>query len=303
MKKNNIDIQQIFKELVLQDQSFSSQKKDIISLLSRMEENKPTIHIDENFKNNLKSRLENHINYINNLMEKPKTPAANLNWLARLISYWIPAIALGVVIFLVVPYTPNKTDKTQVINKIESEYNNSLILQNELKEENNRPIIVENKKKEIVENKNIKKQEKVKINTLYDNDIKQENDRKEEILMPTILKTTTPILWSDQMNMDSISTQENSIPLLQSNTTVQKYVWNNLLLSYKINNSWEDLMLEWTMEHCNSEYIISEALVWVSINGTIDVSAKDILFNTIKKIRLHFENGIIVDIKNLEQCK
>ena len=59
-----------------------------------MSSNIPEVTIDKNFQNNLKSKLEYHISYINNLKENPPQIHPKINRLARLISYGLPTIAL-----------------------------------------------------------------------------------------------------------------------------------------------------------------------------------------------------------------
>lgn len=71
-----------------------------------MTEHTPSVDIDPHFQSNLKSRLEYHVQYLNNLKSNPPQPNPYINRLARLISYGLPAVALGVIIFLALPYNP-----------------------------------------------------------------------------------------------------------------------------------------------------------------------------------------------------
>lgn len=52
----------------------------------------PKVEIDKDFQNNLKSRLEYHIQHTTS--SQITQPAKNLNRLARFISYGLPTIAL-----------------------------------------------------------------------------------------------------------------------------------------------------------------------------------------------------------------
>ena len=112
MKNNINNIEQIFQELVKQDPSFSLQKKEIVALITRMIEHIPSVSIDPAFQSNLKLRLENHIQYIHNLKANPPQGNSRINRLARLMSYGLPAVAIGVIIFLALPYHP-----TTVVNQ------------------------------------------------------------------------------------------------------------------------------------------------------------------------------------------
>jgi hypothetical protein len=80
-----------------------------------MNDNIPPVSIDPLFQNNLKSRLEQHIAYIHNLQTNPPKVSTNINRLARLISYGLPAVAIGVIVFLVLPYRPTPTITDNII--------------------------------------------------------------------------------------------------------------------------------------------------------------------------------------------
>jgi hypothetical protein len=71
-----------------------------------MTQHTPSVSIDPLFQKNLKSRLEHHIQYIHNLKANPSEVHPRINRLARLISYGLPAVAIGVIIFLALPYNP-----------------------------------------------------------------------------------------------------------------------------------------------------------------------------------------------------
>ncbi|AKH33283.1 hypothetical protein XF24_00960 [candidate division SR1 bacterium Aalborg_AAW-1] len=106
MPRNDCNLEQLYQELLSQDPSLVSQKKEIVGLLERMTEHTPSVDIDPHFQSNLKSRLEYHVQYLNNLKSNPPQSNPHINRLARLISYGLPAVVLGVIIFLALPYNP-----------------------------------------------------------------------------------------------------------------------------------------------------------------------------------------------------
>jgi hypothetical protein len=94
-----------------------------------MRQHTPIVSIDPLFQKNLKSRLEHHLHYIHNLKTNPSEVSPRINRLARLISYGLPAVAFGVIIFLALPYHPiTPLDQNDIIPHIDTIENPSQIV-------------------------------------------------------------------------------------------------------------------------------------------------------------------------------
>ncbi len=294
MKKNTTHIEQLYQELLSQDPSLVSQKSEILWLLERMTEHTPSVSIDPLFQNNLKSRLEHHIHYIQNLKTNPPEVNPRINRLARLISYGLPAVALGVIIFLALPYNPT------------IDQNNTLLHTGTVEDSSQTPTettieqTYQSQDKQIIprtiaplwwESKNKSLPQLAPI----------ENIAEPNEWMPMMMKTSTPIVWWDTNTISPTTLQDSQ--LLQPTTIIQQYTNDNLHLSYTIDVSWEDLLLEGTLESCNHTYILSEPLVWVSNNSTIVAQIKDTSSDNTSRISVYFTDGLITKVEGLDTCK
>jgi hypothetical protein len=101
MKKNNINIEQLFQELVSQDPSFTSQKKDILSLLKRMTQHTPSVSLDPLFQKQLKDNLHYHL-------ISQYTPAPQMSGWQKFLLYGIPSLAIGLALIYVLPTLPGQ---------------------------------------------------------------------------------------------------------------------------------------------------------------------------------------------------
>ncbi len=295
MKKNTINIEQLFQELVSQDPSFASQKKDILWLILRMTQHIPSVSIDPLFQNNLKSRLEHHISYINNLKANPPQVNPSINRLARLISYGLPAVALGVIIFLALPYHPTSIDQTNIVPHTEITEDSSQIVvetaDEQASQSQDKYIIPKTTPTTSSENKDKPLTQQDPI----------ENTAEPIESVPMMLKTSSPIVWWDALNTPSPMTTKES-QLLQPTTIVQQYTDEEVHLSYTIDISWNDLLLQGTLENCDHKYTLSEPLVWVSNNSTIIAQIKDTSSDNTSRISLYFTDGLITKIEGLKKC-
>ncbi len=299
MKKNTTHIEQLYQELLSQDPSLVSQKSKIIWLLERMTEHTPSVSIDPLFQKNLKSRLEHHIQYIHNLKANPPQVNPRINRLARLISYGLPAVAIGVIIFLALPYNPT----TAPIETTPNEYNSLLQEQSD-----SLPITTTiEDKPTIIQTKSQIPQQTEKI-IPQDISVKQEETHTSEpMMLKTISTPSTPEWWESTTN-DTMMIQED-IPSSQKSTplspTSQQIIYTNntLTLNYNLYRSWEDLLLQGTLDYCKQNYTITEPLVWVSNTSTIVAQIKDTSSDTTPRISLYFTDGLITDVQWLSQCK
>lgn len=82
----------------------------------------------------------------------------------------------------------------------------------------------------------------------------------------------------------------------------------NNSFSYTIDQSWEDLVLQWVLEYCTNHYTVRESLVWVSADSLIIVESKNSTTQNKKRITLQFTDNQftdnqLTDIQGLEDCK
>jgi hypothetical protein len=119
--------------------------------------------------------------------------------------------------------------------------------------------------------------------------------------MPMMLKTSSPIVWWDTNTIPPTTLQDSQ--LLQSTTIVQQYTDEEVYFSYTIDISWEDLLLEGTLESCNHTYTLSEPLVWVSNNSTIVAQIKDTSSDNTSRISVYFTDGLITKVEGLKKCE
>lgn len=302
--KNNIinNIEQIFNELVKQDPSFASQKKEILSIITRMIEHTPSVSIDHTFQSTLKSRLENHIQYINNLKVNPPQINPRINRLARFISYGLPAVAFGLIVFLALPYQPTTVNKSNTvplnIETIDHSSQTPIIETpvNQLPQVQDKQIIPRSIPTISSENKKTPLLQQAPI----EDTIPMDWAVPDSSLM---MKTSTPLLWSDQMSTsDGITSKP--VDLLQTTDKVKVYhITDNDSFSYTIDQAWDDIILQWVLEYCKNHYTINENLVWVSADSLIIVESKNPTTQNKKRITLQFTDNQLTDIQGLEDCK
>jgi hypothetical protein len=145
-----------------------------------MIEHTPIVSIDPLFQKNLKSRLKHHIQYIHNLKANPPEVSPRINRLARLISYGLPAVALGVIIFLALPYNPTTAPIETTPNEYNSlpqEQSDSLPITTTIED---KPIIIQTKIQTLPKKENSISQEQNKLAP------KQDINNTEPMMLKTI---------------------------------------------------------------------------------------------------------------------
>jgi hypothetical protein len=122
-----------------------------------------------------------------------------------------------------------------------------------------------------------------------------------------MLKTISVPEWWEAILQDTMMIQDNlssqkSTPL---SPTSQQIVYKNdiITLHYNLYRSWEDLLLQGTLDYCKQNYTITEPLVWVSNNSTIVAQIKDTSSDTTSRISVYFTDGLITKVEGWEICK
>lgn len=255
MKQYTTPIEQLYQELVSQDSSFASQKKEIIWLLERMTQHTPSVDIDPRFQNNLKSRLEQHVQYLNNLKSNPPQPNPRINRLARLISYGLPAVALGVIIFLALPYNPLTTPSQTTINEstpwIQHQWDTTLLSWAETQ-------VTITPTESVVNN-----------NVSQDVVVESQQNKHIELPQPNVQNSIDPIersskQWSEE-TPEFIPTTVFSSYSSFSDSGTSDLMWTSW---------WSALMLQNTApeyQYLDAEYYAARYILWYDMNDDITV--------------------------------
>jgi hypothetical protein len=111
----------------------------------------------------------------------------------------------------------------------------------------------------------------------------------------TMKASVLTVWWDTYM----ISTATEWSQSLQPTTITQQYTDGIIQLSYIIDISWGDLLLQGRLLYCNITYTLSESLVWVSNNSTIIAQIKDTSSDNVSRISVHFTDGLITKIEGL----
>lgn len=302
MKKNTSNIEQLFQELVSQDPSFASQKKEILWLLERMTQHTPSVSIDPLFQNRLKDNLQYHLISQN-------TQAPQMNAWQKFLLYGIPSLAIGLALIYVLPTLPGQPSvDTVTTTTITHPENQSLVTvpsdSSTTDSTNSATTTAKTSSQSSYQQKNTLSSSHKDTPKLSQPTPKNSSlDTQTIETAPMMMKTSNPIVWGDQLTTDSLSTSR-SVRLLQPTEKVRELrVDENNSFSYTINQSWEDLVLQWVLEYCTNHYTIHETLVWVSSDSAIIVEAKNPTTQDKKRITLQFTDNQLTDIQGLENCK
>lgn len=307
MKKNTTHIEQLYQELLSQDPSLVSQKSEILWLLERMTEHTPSVSIDPLFQKNLKSRLEHHIHYMHNLKANPPEVSPRINRLARLISYGLPAVALGVIIFLALPYNPTTAPIETTIDNYDS------LPQ---KQWDNIPTTTIEDKPMIIQTKSQIPQQTEKI-IPQDISVKQEETYKAE---PMMLKTTSTPEWSETENtiinntmmIEDTNLSKKPLPISTQDDFSQYNNWitnKEWQLDYNIAYDMQDTKLEHgifidgllLIRSCNQSFVLDNPKNISNQPNLLLVEAKSDILKESHILTLTMENNQIIDIQWYEK--
>ncbi len=303
MPRNDITIEQLFQELLSQDPSLASQKKEILWLLERMTEHTPSVSIDPLFESRLKDNLRYH-------MVSQYTPAPQINNWQKFLLYGLPSLAIGLALIYVLPNLPWQSDHTiiipdtpaPIITTSQPETTNSIT--------NTPPSSGIVKQKEIVipSQQSVKKEQQNSSQTTAPLTYDAKSSDPIITTEPMMLKTISTPEWWESTTSDTMMIQED-IPSSQKSTalspTIKQTMYTNdiLTLHYSLYRSWEDIQFEGMIDHCKNSYTISEYLVNVSSDATIHSIAKDSNSEQEIKLTITFKDSLITHIKWWDQCK
>lgn len=276
--------EQLFQELVLQDPSFASDKNDILWLLKRMTQHTPSVSIDPLFQKNLKSRLEYHIQH--SLWNQPHQPIKNLNRLARLISYGLPTIAIGVIVFLVLPWTPGEV--------IAPTSDNSMI----------------NIQSWAIPQDGVSQTD---IWWAQNTNPKTTNQNSNESL-PNTETRDIPMMTQEMSNLkipDTTNLQDNQsvLPKIINNNlearSSQTFSDDNFTITYTLEAVGDDIIIKGTLSDwdCKSQYNFSKTLVWFSKDWSLSLSTMLDWTKTSQSFTVKFQDNSIISIQWEHICQ
>lgn len=306
MTDNQIIIEQLFEELVSQDPSLQDQKEDILWLLSRMSDNVPPVSIDPLFQSNLRSRLETHIQYMNDLKARSTKPWFDMNRLSKLIAYGLPTIALGVMIFLALPWSDDPQHATLSTPPTATiEWNNTDINKTSLESTDDTSISVSDSAiisdEPLVapaipsrpEPRDMQAEPTEMIQYIDTPTYRDEEqaliEHRETLPSPAMIETTQDIYNPDDMDALIEDTKKNQ-------SYLQIYKTGDLEMSYTFYYK-PNYHLMWSLHTCGTSYIISTPISQETTRITTDAYLID--STTIVPVTLLFKWETIVGVEGI----
>lgn len=195
-QKHTTHIEQLFQELVSQDQSFVSQKKDIFWLLERMTQHTPSVSLDPLFKKRLKDNLHYHL-------ISQYTPAPQMSGWQKFLLYGIPSLAIGLALIYVLPILPGQHSVDTVTTTTLHPGNQSPVIVTSdsitTDSTNSATTTVKTSSQSSYQQKNT-------ISSSH-NDTPPDSslDPQGMETSPMMMKTSDPIVWGNQLTTDSLS--------------------------------------------------------------------------------------------------